>query len=504
MSRSNASPLDRPRRPDPSRHLPPPEGLKQLIILGRTNVGKSALFNRLIGGREAIVHEERGVTRDRLKRTAEYLGIPYAVTDQAGWEERSTNPFAAEIAVQLDQALAEADIIWFVVDRKAGITPEDSALAERLRPLLDKKPILVVVNKVDSSQHEDDILEFYELGLGDPYATSALHGRGVAEVLDASLPFLMPSDPNLLPVAIEEDEEQEGEEETEEGEEGDEQEEPEIAEIDPLAGPLTFAILGRQNVGKSSLFNRLVGSERSIVSDIAGTTRDAIDARFKVGDREFCSIDTAGLKRRTKIETDIDFYAMRRAELALTRAQVAVLVLDVELGIVDLDQKIGALIETSHRACIIVANKWDLTEDSPEHRKAFEAHVREKLHYLSFAPLIFTSALKGRGIEELVGVIETAQTSYFKRISTSDVNQLVIAIYEDTPPQSWKGKRGKIFYATQVGVSPPHVVLQVNDPKLFVAGYRRFLTHTLHRVLGFPGAPLKLTLRGKRKKDQVA
>ena len=463
-----------PRRPDPSAELPAPEALPQVIILGRTNVGKSTLFNRVIGGREAIVHEQRGVTRDRLKRTAEWSEVFFALTDQAGFETQSENPFASEITQQIDLALREADVIWLVVDRKAGITAEDRLLAQKLHPLRSRTPILLVANKVDDPLHQEELYDFYELGFGDPYPISALHGRGIDVLLDDSLPFLLKTMEERGPL----------EEET-------------LSET----GALTFAILGKQNVGKSSLFNQLIGSERAIVSDIAGTTRDAIDARFTALEREFCSIDTAGLKRRTKIETDVDFYAMRRAEQALTRADVAVLVLDVSLGVTDLDKQIGGLIRDSYRACVIVANKWDLSEGAKQHRAAFEEHVRQQLHYLFFAPVIFTSALEGTGVAQLLPALIQAQASFRSRMTTGQLNALLEAIWEHNPPQSWKGRRGKIFYGTQVGVAPPHVVLQVNSPTLYIESYRRYLYHALHAQLNLPGSPIRISYRGKTKRS---
>jgi len=477
MAKSYATPkLAPPTRPDPSGDRPAPEDLPQVIILGRTNVGKSTLFNRVIGGREAIVHEARGVTRDRLKRTAEWEGTYFAITDQAGWEATNENPFHEEIGRQIDLALREADVIWFVIDRQAGVTSEDRQLAEKLRILRDKTPILLVVNKADDPMHDSMLYDSYELGFGDPWPVSAIHGRGIAELLEATHPFLL----KML-------------------------EEPKDGMPDEDAektGPLTFAILGRQNAGKSSLFNHLVGSERSIVSTLAGTTRDAIDARFTYREREFCSIDTAGLKRKNKIDTDVDYYSMRRAEQALTRAEVAVLVLDVSLGITDLDQKIAELIRDSHRSCVLVANKWDLSAGLTKHQQGFIDHIHDKLHYLFWAPVVFTSALEGTGLPELLHAIQMAHNSFHQRMATSEMNGIIAAIWEANPPSVWRNRRGKIYYATQVGVAPPHVVLSVNTPTLFVDGWRRYLYKALHQTLKLPGSPIRISYRARKRKAQ--
>jgi len=475
MARARSAPkLAPPTRPNPSGERPAPEDLPQVVILGRTNVGKSTLFNRVIGGREAIVHEARGVTRDRLKRTAEWEGVYFALTDQAGWEAAGENPFREEMNRQIDLALREADVVWFVVDRQAGITSEDKQLAQRLRTLRDRTPILLIANKADDPLHDDMLYDCYELGFGDPWPISAIHGRGIVELLEATQPFLLQT-----------------------------MEEAPEAPADAASGEetaLTFAILGRQNAGKSSLFNQLVGSERAIVSPLAGTTRDAIDARFEWKGREFCSIDTAGLKRRNKIDTNVDFYSMRRAEQALTRADVAVLVLDVSLGITELDQKIGALIRDSHRACVIVANKWDLSEGKSKHQQAFISHIHDQLHYLFFAPVVFTSALEGEGLTDLLIAIRKAHESFNKRVGTSELNSIVGAIWEQNPPAVWRNRRGKIYYATQVGVSPPHIVLSVNNPVLFVDSWRRYLYKALHETLQLPGSPIRLSYRARKRK----
>lgn len=475
MSRKRALPnLPLPHHPDAAAGRPAPEDLPQVVILGRTNTGKSTLFNRVAGGREAIVHESRGVTRDRLKRAAEWEGTFFALTDQAGWELKPDHPFGEEISRQIDLALREADVIWFVVDRQDGVTAEDRELAQKLRTLSKRTPVLLVANKVDDLNHEDDLYDLYELGFGDPWPVSAIHGRGITELLDATLPFLLA-----------------------------------VLEERPLPEttgpqPLTFAILGRQNAGKSSLFNQLVGGERSIVSPLAGTTRDAIDARFAWEGQEFCSIDTAGLKRKARIDGDLDFYAMRRAEAALTRAAVAVLMLDVTLGVTDLDQTIGALVRDAHRACVVVANKWDLSEGHKQHEKAFVDHVRDQMPYLFFAPVVFTSALHGTGLKTLLKTIGQAHESFNARTGTSELNGIVAAIWEHNPPATWRSRRGKIYYATQVGTAPPHVVLQVNDPKLFVEGWRRYLYKALHEELKITGSPIRISYRGKRRKDAPA
>lgn len=438
--------------------------LPRIAILGRPNVGKSTLFNRLVGRRQAIVDSTPGITRDRIEGEYEWDSRRYLISDLAGWDERPENPFADETVAQIQKAAREADVILFVVDGREGVTAWDLQLAQRLRA--SGKPILVVVNKCDTVPAFNRALEFHELGLGDPIPVSATHNLNINELLDAVA---------LLTADFAE--------EAGEDEAGDES--------------IAVAILGRQNVGKSTLFNALVGEHRAIVSEIPGTTRDSVDTKVEIDGTRFLFIDTAGMKKRSKITTSVDFYAIRRTEGALKRCEVALLLIDAADGVTDTDTKVAGLILEAARACVLVASKWDLSEDAAGHRREFERHLRRKLHFLRFAPVCFTSGKKRRGLRDLVRCIIQAHEEFNKRIPTAQWNRVLGDAVAWRPPPSIKGKQLKLNYITQTRVAPPTLVLFVNQPDFLRPSYRSYLEKHFRSEFGFEGSPLVFQIRRK-------
>jgi GTP-binding protein len=442
--------------------------LPHIAIIGRPNVGKSTLFNRLIGRRQAIVDPTPGVTRDWIEGVYEWEGRHYKISDLAGWDERPINPFASETVAQIWRVAELADLIFLVVDGKEGLTSWDKELAERLRIL--GTPVIVVVNKCDNVQSLSRTNEFHELGMGDPIGISATHNFNLDELLDLAAALT------------------EGVETEEAGEE----KEPGIP----------VALIGRQNVGKSTLFNALVKDHRAIVSEIPGTTRDAIDTAIEIDGTRFVFIDTAGMKRRTKVGEAIDYYAMRRTEQAIRRCEVALLLIDCLDGVTETDTKVASLIQEAERACIIVATKWDVSEDAPGHRAEFEKHALKKLHFLWFSPIIFTSGLHGEGIGELLDSIVKVYAEYNKRVPTASWNKALVAAVEYRPAPTNKGKQLKLNYITQTEVAPPRITVFVNQPDFLKSGYKRYLEKHFRHMFGFEGAPLIFQVRRKSPKRE--
>jgi len=432
-----------------------------VALVGRPNVGKSTLFNRLSGGRAAIVADRPGVTRDRLYRDVEWDGRTFTLVDTGGLFLEDEQ-FHEHVEEQVSLAIEDADVVVFVVDAKVGATIEDQQVAQLL--LKSNKKTILAANKVDNFRNQD-IYDFYQLGLGEPLPISSLHGLNIDELLDRII--------SLLP-------------------------EVEIQEEEP---GIRVAVVGRPNVGKSSMVNALLDEKRVIVSDVPGTTRDAIDTKFSIGDRAYILVDTAGIRRRSRVERGIEYYGVRRALKAIDRADVVLLVLNAAEGVVEQDKKIAGYIEESGKGVIIILNKWDLVADIENRRQYFENLVREQLSFLSYAPIHYISALTGEGLGRILPLVDAVHAEQNKMISTGNLNSWLSEALFLNPPPSGKGGL-KIFYVTQVAVKPPRFVFFVNDTKLVHFSYRRYLENQLREAYGFEGTPVRLTFKARRRRDQ--
>jgi GTP-binding protein len=433
-----------------------------VAIVGRSNVGKSTLFNRILGSRTAVVDAQAGVTRDRLYRDAEWAGRHFTLVDTGGIESENDEPMASRVSNQARHAIAEADLILFVVDGKTGLLNEDEQVATILRR--SGKPVILVVNKIDDFSKPLPLAEFYPLGFGDPVPVSAAEGLNTGDLLDLVV--------EKLPAAAGEPE-------------------PEAVRI---------AVIGRPNVGKSSLVNALLGEERVIVSDVPGTTRDAIDTRFRRGEREYVFTDTAGIRRKAKIRESIERYSVLRAARALARSDLALIVLDAAAGVTNQDQRIAGLAEEAGKATIIVVNKWDLMDEAVVSIARYREGLREALRFISYAPALFVSAATGRGIKRILDTVDAVMKEYHRQFPTKTLNQVFHDAFAIAPPPAQKGKRLKLFYSTQVATGPPTFLLFVNDPELVSRGYRRYLENQLRRIYGFHGTPIRIAFRRRKTK----
>lgn len=434
-------------------------GKPVVALVGRPNVGKSTLFNRLIGKRTAIVADQPGVTRDRLYGDVEWDNREFTLIDTGGLFLDDLE-FRRHVEEQVGKAVAEADVVVFVVDARIGPAVEDERIAQEL--LKGKRKTIVAVNKVDNFQNPYSY-EFYRLGLGEPVPISSLHGLNIDELLDRIV--------ELLP---------EGREE-EEGE------------------GLRVALVGRPNVGKSTLINTLLREERMIVSDVAGTTRDATDICFERNGRRYILVDTAGIRKRSRVERGVEYYGVVRALRSIDRADVVLLVLDAGSGIVEQDKKIAGYIEESGKGVIIVINKWDLKAKIKAKRQDFENYVRAELDFISYAPLHFASALTGKGVGQIIRDVDAVHLQRDKRISTGSLNSwLNETVYLNPPAGS--GKHGlRFYYATQVGTKPPVIAFFVNKPDMVHFSYKRYLERQLRQAYGFEGTPVRLVFRARRR-----
>lgn len=448
-----------------------------VALVGRPNVGKSTLFNRLVGARMAVTDEIPGTTRDRLTGQTFWNGIDFTVIDTGGIEiyqprgTRDESPLAegsAEFIPQIrDQALIainEADVIVLVVDIHFGITAADESVAEILRRT--SKPVIVAANKADDLKHVDNAIEFYGLGLGTVVAVSAIHGLGVGDLLDAVTAEMKTFD------AQEEDEDEDH---------------------------LKIAIVGRPNAGKSTLLNKLIGQDRAIVSDVAGTTRDAIDMTIKWHGEKVTIIDTAGMRRRGRIEPGVEKYSVIRAFKAIERCNVAVLVIDAELGVTEQDEHIAGYVLDEYKSLVVVVNKWDSIEKDAYTQTEYLRVIRDRLHFIPYAPVIFISALQGQRIHQ---VLETAHRVYenrFTRIPTSDLNQIIRTAQEIHSPPTKGTKRLKVFYGTQVRTDPPIFLLHVNERDLVHFSYERFLENQIREHYPFEGTPIRISFRERKR-----
>jgi len=432
-----------------------------VAIVGCPNVGKSTLFNRLIGRRLAIVSEVPGTTRDRLYGDAEWKGVHFTLIDTGGFDPVSSDNLLQRVRAQAQIAVEEADVIIFVVDGKVGLTADDEEVARFLRRAA--KPVILAVNKTESPTHRLQAVDFYRLGLGRPYPISAIHGMGTGDLLDAVV--------RVFPPAEEEEERDEA---------------------------IHIAIVGRPNVGKSSLLNRILGQERVIVSEEPGTTRDAIDTRIEMDGRPVVLIDTAGLRRRAKVQAGLERYSVIRALRAIDRSDVTLLLIEAPEGVTSQDAHIAEYIIEQGRSLVLVVNKWDLIEKDSRTMQEYTRWVYTRFPFLSYVPLLFISAKTGRRVDRVLPMALRVQEERLVRIPTGELNRLVREwLFQHTPP-SKGGRRLKIFYATQAAIDPPTFVFFVNNPRLVDSDYSRYLENRLREVYSFMGTPLRFLFRPRR------
>ncbi len=432
-----------------------------IAIVGRPNVGKSTFFNKLAGKRIAIVEDTPGVTRDRLYFETEWNGRKLLMIDTGGIEPNGVDVMMSHIKNQAQIAIESADVIVFMTDSRAGVTADDAEIANMLRR--SKKPVVLCVNKMDSTGAlPPEFYEFYELGLGDPYPVSSLHGTGTGDILDRVIELVDD---------IEDDEEDDD--------------------------SIKVAVIGRPNAGKSSLVNRLCGEERTIVSNVAGTTRDAIDTYIENEEGKFTFIDTAGIRKSGKISDNIEKYSVLRAELAVERSDVCIIMIDANEGVTAQDERVAGIAHENGKASIICINKWDSIEKDSKTLDEFKKKVRESLAYMTYAPVMFISAKTGQRTENLYGMIKYVNDEASKRVSTGMLNDVLNDAITRVQPPSDKGKRLKIYYMTQTGVKAPTFVLFVNNAELFHFSYQRYIENKLRETFGFEGTPIKLVIREK-------
>jgi GTPase len=439
--------------------------LPVVAIVGRPNVGKSTLVNRLCRSREAIVHDQPGVTRDRTYQEGYWADRSFRVVDTGGLVFDDDSEFLPEIREQAALALAEASVALMIVDGQQGLTAADEAIAEWLR--FQTVPVLLAVNKCESPQQGLAMAgEFWGLGLGEPYPISSIHGAGTGDLLDQLITHLPPVG-------------------SEEGEE-----------------PLQLAIIGRPNVGKSSLLNAICGEKRAIVSPIRGTTRDTIDTTLEREGLCWKLLDTAGIRRRRSVDYGPEYFGINRSFKAIERSDVCVLVIDALDGVTEQDQRLAGRIEEEGRACLVVVNKWDAIEKDSHTMAAMEKELRAKLYFLDWAPMLFTSALSGQRVNAIFPLAKLAVEQHRRRVSTSVVNEVLQeALRWRSPPTSRGGRQGRLYYGTQVASRPPSFTLFVNDPKLFGDTYRRYVERQIREGLGYEGTPIRLFWRGKQQRD---
>jgi GTP-binding protein len=434
-----------------------------LAVVGRPNVGKSTLVNRILGSRQAVVQDVPGVTRDRVAYDANWRGRTFTVVDTGGWEARAQG-LSAQVAEQAKIAVDMADAVLFVVDARVGATDEDEAVANVLRR--SGKPVVLAANKVDDARSEADAASLWSLGLGEPVMISAMHGRGAGDLLDLVLEALPEAPPERL---VE-------------------------------SGPRRVALIGRPNVGKSSLLNRLAGEQRAVVDPVAGTTRDPVDELIELGGTTWRFVDTAGIRRRFRESQGADYYATLRTAGALDRAEVAVVLVDAGEPLTEQDLRIITMVIEAGRALVIAFNKWDLTDEERRHYLGRE--IERQLNHARWAPRVNISAATGRHVDRLVPAIEEALASWEQRVSTGQLNQFLNQVVAATPPPMRGGRQPRILFATQAGTRPPHFVLFTTG--FLEETYRRFIERRLREEFGFEGTPIKVTMRVREKRGKGA
>lgn len=433
-----------------------------VAIVGRPNVGKSTFFNRIVGQRISIVEDTPGVTRDRLYADAEWCGHSFTLIDTGGLEIKSEDVMWSHIRAQAQIAVETADVIVFMLDGKTGLTHEDYEVAAYLRK--SRKPILLVVNKLDNNE-QHLLYDFYDLGLGEPIGISAGQAKGLGDVLDEIVKLT-------------------GKYETEEKEEA-----------------LKIAVVGKPNAGKSSLVNKLLGYDRVIVSDIAGTTRDAIDTRIKIGDKEYILIDTAGIRRKRSVEEDLEQYSVMRSLGAVRRADVCLIVIDSSEELSEQDVKIAGYVHEQGKPSVVVMNKWDVVEKDTYTIEKYNRKLKEELKFMDYFIPTYVSAKTGKRVDNLIKLAERAYENASRRISTGLLNDVLREAILTNEPPSKNGKRLKIYYVTEVSANPPTFVIFVNDDTLMHFSYRRYLENALRRSFDFEGTPIRLIIRNKNEKD---
>ena len=441
--------------------------MKPLVaIVGRPNVGKSMLFNKLVGKRLSIVEDTPGVTRDRLYAEAEWCGRTFDIVDTGGIEPGTDSEILTFMRKQAEIAIQNATVIIFLCDIKTGLTASDQEVANML--LRSRKPVVLAVNKMDQvGTTNPDIYEFYNLGLGDPIAVSAVHGHGTGDLLDACAQYF-----------------------------------PEEEKDDTPDDVIKVAVIGKPNVGKSSLINRILGEERVIVSNMAGTTRDAVDSYFENEKGKFLFIDTAGMRKKSKVDDRIEKFSVLRATMAIERSDVCLILIDANEGVTEQDTKVAGLAHEAGKACIIVVNKWDAIEKDDKTMDRMREEVRRDLSYMTYAPIVFISALTGQRVNRIFELINYVNDQAAMRITTGMLNTLLADATARVQPPTDKGRRLKIFYMTQVGVKPPHFVCFCNDAQLFHFSYQRYIENQIRATFGLEGTPVRLTVRQKGDKEE--
>ena len=427
-----------------------------VAIVGRPNVGKSTVFNRILEQRVSIVEDTPGVTRDRIYGDCTWLSKTYRMIDTGGIQIEDV-PFQKEINAQVEIAIEEADVIIFLVDGRTGLSNDDEYIARLLQR--SNKPVILAVNKIDDISKINDIYEYYALGMGDPIAVSGVHGIGIGDLLDKVVE-LMPE-----------------------------------KSIEEYEGMIKFAIIGRPNVGKSSLTNAFLKQDRVIVSDIEGTTRDAIDTVFTANDRNYVVIDTAGIRKRGKVYENVEKYSVLRAKAAIERSDLALVVLDGSTGIIEQDKHVAGLAHEAKKGVIIVYNKWDIVDKDDKTMSNITKEIRKQFVYLDYAPIAFVSAKEGKRIETILPLIDEVYENLNKRIKTNVLNEVILDAQMANPAKPHNGKRFKIYYASQVSSAPCTIVLFCNDPELMHFSYERYIENRLREAFGFEGVPINIIAR---------
>lgn len=431
-----------------------------VAIVGRPNVGKSTIFNRIVGERISIVEDIPGVTRDRIYSSAEWLTHDFNLIDTGGIDI-GDEPFLEQIRQQAEIAIDEADVIIFITNGREGVTAADEEVAKILYKT--KKPVVLAVNKVDNPEMRDQVYDFYSLGFGEPIPISGSHGLGLGDLLDEAAKHF-----------------------------------PKTKDKDYGDDVIKFSLIGRPNVGKSSLVNAMLGEERVIVSDIAGTTRDAIDSDVTVNGQRYIIIDTAGMRKKGKVYETTEKYSVLRALRAIERSDVVLVVINAEEGIIEQDKKIAGYAHEAGRAVVIVVNKWDAVEKDERTMKEFEQKIREHFLFLDYAPIVFLSAKTKKRIHTLIPMINMASENHSKRVPTTVINDVIMDAVAMNPTPTDKGRRLKIYYMTQVSVKPPTFIVFVNEPELLHFSYERFLENRLRDAFGFEGTPIKIFPRERK------